>query len=119
SELGRPATQVIYINRTRKPAVGGQWEETAAAAALEQLAALLHHPEAPLGHPRYFLGEQLIIADVARCSQLINLAQDGELIDEMRWPALSSLLSRLTSRSSVSSLLPEEHQLVARLTGRA
>ena len=40
------------------------------------------------------------------------------MIDEYRWPGLSSLLSRLTARSSVSSLLPEEHALVAKLTGR-
>ncbi|MDX9686738.1 glutathione S-transferase family protein [Halopseudomonas formosensis] len=118
-ELGRLATQVIYINRILKPVMGKQCDEAAVAAALEQLPALFDYLEAQLGDQHYFLGEQLSMADIAVCSQLINLAHAGELIDETRWPGLSSLLSRLTSRSSVSSLLPEEHQLVARLTGRA
>src|SRR5690606_41752748 len=109
----------LTSNGCLKPVLGKQGEEAAVAAALEQLPALFDYLEAQLGDQHYFLGEQLSMADIAVCSQLINLAHAGELIDETRWPGLSSLLSRLTSRSSVSSLLPEEHQLVARLTGRA
>src|SRR5690606_34847178 len=39
-ELGRLATQVIYINRILKPVMGKQCDEAAVAAALEQLPAL-------------------------------------------------------------------------------
>src|SRR5690606_33025253 len=118
-EVRRLATQVNYITRTPKAQIVKQCEETRVPAPLEQLPALFDYLEAQLGDQHYSLGEQLSMADIAVCSQLINLAHAGELIDETRWPGLSSLLSRLTSRSSVSSLLPEEHQLVARLTGRA
>ena len=58
------------------------------------------------------------MADIDVVSQLINMAHAGELIDEARWPGLASLLSRVTARESVSALLPAEHQLVAKLSGR-
>ena len=88
-------------------------------AALEHhLPRLLNYLETELGNSLYFLGEQFSLADIAVCTQLINMAHAGELIDEYRWPGLSSLLSRVSSRSSVSALLPAEHQMVAKLTGR-
>ena len=117
-EIGPLATQTVFINRVLKPVTGGQCDDVAVDRALQQLPKLFDYLEAQLGDRHFFLGEQFSMADIAVCSQLINLAHAGELIDELAWPNLSSLLSRVSARSSVSSLLPAEHQLVARLTGR-
>lgn len=117
-ELGDLATRVVFVNRLLKPVSGGQCDDAAVQQALDQLPTLFDYLEAQLGEQQYFLGEQFSMADIAVCSQLINLAHAGELIDEYRWPNLSSLLSRVTARSSVSSLLPDEHQMVAKMSGR-
>jgi len=118
-ELGALATLVVFRNRIVRPVMGETCDDAAIQQALEQgLPPLLDYLETQLGDQRYFLGEHFSMADIAVCCQLINLAHAGELIDEMTWPGLSSLLSRVTARSSVSSLLPAEHQLVAKMTGR-
>lgn len=117
-ELGDLTTRVVFVNRLLKPVSGGQCDDAAVQQALDQLPTLFDYLEAQLGEQQYFLGEQFSMADIAVCSQLINLAHAGELIDEYRWPNLSSLLSRVTARSSVSSLLPDEHQMVAKMSGR-
>ncbi len=117
-ELGDLTTRVVFVNRLLKPVSGGQCDDAAVQQALDQLPTLFDYLEAQLGEQQYFLGEQFSMADIAVCSQLINLAHVGELIDEYRWPNLSSLLSRVTARSSVSSLLPDEHQMVAKMSGR-
>lgn len=117
-ELGEPATHGVFFNRLIKPVSGGHCDDAVVADSLGRLPALFDYLESQLGDQHYFLGEQFSMADIAVCSQLINLAHAGELIDELRWPNLSSLLSRVTARSSVSSLLPDEHQLVAKLSGR-
>ena len=118
-ELGALATLTIFRNRVVKPLVGQECDDTAIQHALETgLPPLLDYLETQLGDGLYFLGEQFSMADIAVCCQLINMAHAGELIDEQTWPGLSSLLSRVTARSSVSSLLPAEHQLVAKMMGR-
>src|SRR5690606_22038455 len=94
-------------------------DEAAVQQALQdRLPLLLGYLEAQLGDKHYFVGDQFSMADIAVCSQLINLAHAGELIDEEAWPGLSSLLSRVTSRSSVSALLPVEHQSVGMVHAR-
>lgn len=117
-ELGALATHTVFVNRVLKPVSGGSCDDAAVQQALEKLPVLFDYLEGQLGDGHYFLGTQFSAADIAVVSQLINLAHAGELIDEYRWPGLSSLLSRVTARSSVSGLLPDEHQLVARLMGR-
>jgi glutathione S-transferase len=117
-EVGELATHGVFVNRLIKPVSGGSCDNAAVQDSLEKLPALFDYLEAQLGDQHYFLGDQFSMADIAVCSQLINLAHAGELIDELLWPNLSSLLSRVTARSSVSSLLPDEHQLVAKLSGR-
>lgn len=118
-ELAAYSTFVVFFQRVTAPYYGEQTDQALLEAALQQkLPPLLDYLEAELANGPYFLGQQFSMADIAVCSQLINMAHAGELIDEYRWPGLSSLLSRVTSRSSVSALLPAEHQLVAKLTGR-
>ncbi|WP_285259498.1 glutathione S-transferase family protein [Halopseudomonas bauzanensis] len=117
-ELAKPATFTAFFNRVVHRLMGKPCDEAAVKTALgSDLPPLLNYLEAQLGEKRYFLGDQLSMADIAVCSQLINLAHAGELIDEETWPALSSLLSRVTSRTSVSSLLPAEHRIVGTVNG--
>lgn len=119
-ELAPQATFTLFRNRILLPATQQKCDEPAVQAALtDTLPPLLDYLEAQLADRLYFVGNQLSMADIAVCCQLINMAHAGELIDELQWPGLSSLLSRVTSRSSVSELLPAEHQLIAQLTGRA
>ncbi|MEH6491200.1 glutathione S-transferase family protein [Halopseudomonas sp.] len=118
-ELAPHSTFALFFQRVVAPNYGEKPNQAMIQAALEHhLPPLLNYLEAELGNAPYFLGEQFSIADIAVCSQLINMAHAGELIDEYRWPGLSSLLSRVSSRSSVSAILPTEHQQVAKLTGR-
>ena len=117
-EVGALATQAVFVNRVLKPVTGAPVDQAAVDQALTKLPDLFDYLEAQLGDQHYFLGDQFSMADIAVCCQLINLSYAGELIDEMRWPGLLSLLGRVTARRSVSSLLPEEHQLIAKLTGR-
>ncbi len=119
-ELAPQATFTVFRNRILMPATQNACDETAVQSALtDALPPLLGYLEEQLADRLYFVGDQLSMADIAVCSQLINMAHGGELIDELQWPNLSSLLSRVTSRSSVSALLPAEHQVIAQLTGRA
>ena len=114
-ELAPVATFTIFRQRFLVPLTGGTTDEQAVEHALQnQLPPLLDYLEKELGEQRYFLGETFSIADIAVVCQLINMAHVGALIDEDRWPGLSSLLSRVTGRSSVSALLPGEHQQVAK-----
>ena len=117
-ELAGPATFKTFFNRVVHRLMGKACDEEAVQQAVKQdLPPLLDYLETQLGNQHYFLGDQFSMADIAVCSQLINLAHAGELIDEETWPALSSLLSRVTSRTSVSSLLPGEHRIVGMVNG--
>jgi glutathione S-transferase len=118
-ELAPHSTFALFFQRVVAPNYGEKPDQTMIQAALEQhLPPLLNYLESELGNTAFFLGEQFSLADIAVCTQLINMAHAGELIDEYRWPGLSSLLSRVTARASVSAILPTEHQQVAKLTGR-
>lgn len=118
-ELAPHSTFALFFQRVVAPNYGEKPDQAMMQAALEQhLPPLLNYLEAELGDAPFFLGEQFSLADIAVCTQLINMAHAGELIDEYRWPRLSSLLSRVSARASVSALLPTEHQQVAKLTGR-
>ncbi|WP_022963166.1 glutathione S-transferase family protein [Halopseudomonas pelagia] len=118
-ELAAYATFTVFSQRFLEPLKGGHTDEEAVQAALhDQLPPLFDYLERELGEQRYFLGETFSMADIAVVCQLINLAHVGALIDEQRWPGLASLLSRATGRSTISGLLPAEHQLVAKYTAR-
>jgi len=118
-ELAPYSTFSLFFQRVVAPNYGEKPDEAMMKAALEQhLPPMFDYLETELGNGPYFLGQQFSMADIAVCTQLINMAHAGELVDEYRWPGLSSLLSRVTSRSSVSAMLPVEHQMVAKLTAR-
>ena len=118
-ELAPHSTFGVFFPRIVARSVGESADETQVQHTLQnRLPPLFDYLEKELGEQPWFLGKQFSLADIAVGCQLINLAHAGELIDEYRWPGLSSLLSRLTARSSVSSLLPGEHAMVAKLTGR-
>ncbi|SDT97841.1 glutathione S-transferase family protein [Halopseudomonas salegens] len=115
-ELAPLATFTVFRNRLLNPVHGKDCDEDAVQHAMEHdLPPLLAYLEQQLEGKHWFLGEQFSLADIAVGSQLINLAHGGQLIDELQWPNLSCLLSKLSSRQSVSSLLPGEHQLVGKL----
>lgn len=115
-ELAPLATFTVFRNRLLNPLHGKDCDEPAVSHAMEHgLPPLLAYLEQQLEDKHWFLGEQFSLADIAIGSQLINMAHGGQLIDELQWPNLSSLLSKLSSRHSVSALLPGEHQLVGKL----
>lgn len=119
-ELAPLATFTVFRNRIVFPASGKACDETLVKRAVtEGLPPLFDYLEAQLGERMYLVGDQFSMADIAVCSQLISMAHAGELIDEYKWPGLSSLLSRVTARSSASDLLPQEHQLIAKMSGRS
>ncbi|GGC89781.1 glutathione S-transferase family protein [Halopseudomonas salina] len=118
-ELAAHATFTVFAERFLEPLKGNRTNEQAVATALsDHLPPLLDYLTRELNGKAFFLGDRMSIADIAVTSQLINMAHVGELIDEDRWPCLSSLLARMTARSSLSSLLPAEHQLIAKLGNR-
>lgn len=118
-ELAAYATFTVFRERFLEPLKGGDSNEHAVQQALQvHLPPLFDYLEKELGDQRYFLGETFSIADIAVVCQLINLAHVGALIDEERWAGLASLLGRVTSRSTLSGLLPAEHQLVAKYAAR-
>lgn len=118
-ELAPYATFTVYAQRVLEPLKGNATDEQAIATALsDHLPPLLDYLNGELNGKAFFLGEKMSIADIAVTSQLINMAHVGELIDEDRWPCLSSLLARMTARSSLSAILPAEHQLIAKLRSR-
>ena len=115
-ELAPLATFTVFRNRLLNPLHGKACDEEAVNQAMTQgLPPLLAYLEQQLDNKHWFLGEQFSLADIAVGSQLINMAHGGQLIDELQWPNLSSLLSKLSSRQSVSALLPGEHQVVGKL----
>ncbi|MCL5042489.1 MAG: glutathione S-transferase family protein [Gammaproteobacteria bacterium] len=115
-ELAPLATFTVFRNRLLNPLHGKPCDEEAVNHAMtEGLPPLLAYLEQQLDNKHWFLGEQFSLADIAVGSQLINMAHGGQLIDELQWPNLSSLLSKLSSRQSVSALLPGEHQVVGKL----
>ncbi|MEL0169166.1 MAG: glutathione S-transferase family protein [Pseudomonadaceae bacterium] len=118
-ELAPHCTFGVFFPRIVACSVGEVADEAQVQLSLTRhLPPLFDYLEGELGDRKYFLGEQFSMADIAVVCQLINMAHAGELIDEQRWPGLSSLLSRVTARESISALLPAEHQLVAKLSGR-
>ncbi|WP_339842642.1 glutathione S-transferase family protein [uncultured Halopseudomonas sp.] len=118
-ELAPYATFTVFAERFLEPLKGNKSNEQAVATALsDHLPPLLDYLNGELNGKAFFLGERMSMADIAVTSQLINMAHVGELIDEDRWPCLSSLLARMTARSSLSSLLPAEHQMIAKVGNR-
>lgn len=115
-ELAPLTTFTVFRNRLLNPLHGKAVDEQAVNQALEsQLPPLLDYLEARLDGRHWLVGDRFSLADIAVGSQLVNMAHGGELIDELRWPNLSSLLSKLSSRHSLSSLLSAEYQLVGKL----
>ncbi len=116
-ELAPHATFTVFAQRFLQPLKGGHTDEQAVTTALsDHLPPMLDYLNNELNAKAFFLGERMSMADIAVTSQLINMAHVGELIDEDRWPCLSSLLARMTARTSLNTLLPAEHQMIAKLS---
>ena len=62
--------------------------------------------EKTLGDAEYFVGDELTLADLALCCQLINMEHGTELLDSGRWPALAAHYPRIRAREPVQTVLP-------------
>lgn len=115
-ELAPLTTFGVFRNRVLKPTTGQPCNEESVQAALTQkLPPHFDYLESQLGQKPFFVGEQLSMADIAICCQLINMEHGGELIDEKRWPALAKHYSRLKELASVESILPGEQRTKEKL----
>lgn len=115
-ELAPLTTFSIFRNRVLKPSSGQPCNEESVLTALNQkLPPHFDYLEAQLGSRRYFVGEQLSVADLAVASQLINMEHGGEVIDGDRWPALAGHYAMVKALASVQSILPGEQRTTAKL----
>ncbi|MBF6621996.1 MAG: glutathione S-transferase family protein [Pseudomonas stutzeri] len=115
-ELAPLTTFVIFRNRILKPSMGHSCNEDGVQAALnEKLPPHFDYLERQLGQNDYFVGSQLSLADIAIVCQLINMEHGGEQVDSSRWPALAAHFNRIKTLTSVTSLLPEEQRMNAKL----
>lgn len=115
-ELAPLTTFGIFRNRILKPSTGHPCNEDSVQAILnEKLPPHFNYLESQLGDSEYFVGSQLSLADIAVACQLINLNHGGEQVDAERWPGLAAHFSRMTERTSLAALLPEEHHINGKL----
>ncbi len=118
-ELAPLATFGVFRNRTLKPSMGQACDEaTVQAALVDKLPPHFDYLERTLGNGKYFVGEQLTMADLAFVTQLINMEHGGERLDADRWPHLAAHYERLVARDSVEAVLPGEQKILAKLAGR-
>lgn len=115
-ELAPLTTFGVFRNRILKPSTGKPCDEESVQAALqEKLPWHFDYLERQLGENEHFVGLQLSMADIAIACQLINLEHGGEQIDANRWPALAAHLTRMKALASVTSLMPVEQRMNAKL----
>jgi glutathione S-transferase len=119
-ELAPLCTFTVFRNRALKPSMGQPCDEAAVRAALEEkLPPHFDYLEKRLEGVDYLVGERLTLADLAVCSQLINMEHGGERLDERRWPNLAAHYARIKARPSVQSILPGEQKMLAKMSARA
>lgn len=119
-ELAPLCTFAVFRNRLLKPMLGQSCDEDAVQTALTaKLPKHFDYLEQTLGNADYFVGDSLSQADLAIASQLINMEHGGEVLDCARWPALAAHYARIKARDSVQSVLPGEHKVIAKMTGKA
>lgn len=115
-ELAPLTTFTVFRNRILKPTSGQPCNEEAVQAALqEKLPPHFDYLEQQLGAQRFFLGDQLSLADIAVTCQLINMAHGGEQLNAQRWPALSAHHARMLALPSIAGLLSDEQRMNAKL----
>ena len=119
-ELAPLCTFAVFRNRALKPSMGQPCDEAAVRAALdEKLPRHFNYLEGLLGDADYLVDDRLTLADLAICSQLINMEHGGERLDEGRWPKLAAHYARIKARPSVEAVLPGEQKMLAKLSGKA
>lgn len=119
-ELAPLCTFAVFRNRLLKPMLGQSCDEEAVQTALTaKLPKHFDYLEQTLGNADFFVGNSLSQADLAIASQLINMEHGGEVLDCARWPALAAHYARIKARDSVQSVLPGEHKVIAKMTGKA
>ena len=119
-ELAPLCTFAVFRNRLLKPMLGQSCDEDAVQTALTaKLPKHFDYLEQTLGNADYFVGDSLSQADLAITCQLINMEHGGEVLDCARWPTLAAHYARIKARDSVQSVLPGEHKVIAKMTGKA
>jgi glutathione S-transferase len=119
-ELAPLCTFSVFRNRALKPSMGQPCDEAAVQTALqEKLPPHFDYLEKLLDGSDYLVGDRLTLADLAVCSQLINMEHGGEQLDEQRWPNLVAHYARIKARPSVQSILPGEQKILAKMSGLA
>ena len=108
-ELAPLCTFTVFRNRVLKATMGQPCDEEKVQQALrDKLPSHFDYLEATLSDARYFLGEQLSMADLALASQLLNMEHGGETLDAARWPKLMAHYQRLKASAAMQQLLPRE-----------
>ena len=119
-ELAPLCTFAVFRNRALKPSMGQPCDEAAVRAALDdKLPRHFDYLEGLLDSADYLVGDGLTLADLAVCSQLINMEHGGELVDRQRWPRLAVHYTRIKARPSIQAVLPGEQKILAKMSGKS
>ena len=119
-ELAPLTTFAVFRNRVLKPTMQQPCDETAVQSALhDKLPSHFDYLEKTLGSADYFVVNQLSMAVLAICCQLIHFEHGAGHLDSQRWPQLANLFARVKARPSVQAVLPGELRTLAKLSGKA
>lgn len=118
-ELAPLMTFTVFRERVLAPLRGGQPNETAISAVLqEKLPPLLDQLEPAVTGVDFIAGNQFSMADIALAVQATNMGYGGERIDATRWPELARYIANLQQRPSLKPLIDEETQVIDKIRNR-
>jgi glutathione S-transferase len=106
SQLGEYASG-IFFQRFMRPFAFDQQPDEALVDKLinHKLPPILDYLEAEIPAQGFLFGQQMMLADIAVTSSLINAHYAGYQVDSSRWPKLSALVERVKQHATVAPLL--------------
>ncbi|MDC9721095.1 MAG: glutathione S-transferase family protein [Gammaproteobacteria bacterium] len=108
-ELAPWLTFVVFRERILRPIYNKTTDETSVQKALHKnIPPLFDYLSTQLGNQTYFMGDVLTLGDIAITSQMVSFMHGGEVIDDQRWPKLSSYFKHMMQQPIWQALVTRE-----------
>lgn len=105
----------LFFERVVKKMMRLQPDEGVCAKTLQdKIPRIFDYLEREVGSKAYLVGGAFSIADISVATHFVNFSHAGEMLDDGRWPQLSSYTHAILERPSFQAMVKEERPIAER-----